>query len=197
MRRRLLTLVALALLGALSAACAEDVAPAARIGDRTITEQELLDEVAEWAANEQTQRSVDLRATASSSGYAMGPVVSILQERIVFEVTGPAFDDLGVELDDQMITDALTVLLGDPSQAESAFAGFSQAYADEYVEELAKGIVVQGQLGDEGFVDLIRDATRDVEVNPRYGTWDPENISIVPPEGPRPAPGAVDPFLGL
>jgi hypothetical protein len=31
-------------------------------------------------------------------------------------------------------------------------------------------------------------ASTDVVVNPRYGTWDPVQLAVVPPEGPAPAP---------
>ena len=37
-------------------------------------------------------------------------------------------------------------------------------------------------------------------MNPRFGTWDAGDASIVPPEGPRPAPGTevlTDPSTGL
>ena len=32
----------------------------------------------------------------------------------------------------------------------------------------------------------------DIEVSSRYGTWDPDQLTIVPPAGPRPAPGDGD-----
>lgn len=175
----------------LASGCASDVAPAARVGDETITTEELFDEVGEWAGNAQTQRSVDLAATESPSGYAMGPVISILHERIIFTITGPAFDEMGLELTDTLRQQALTVILGDPSQADAAFGAFTDAYAQRYVDDLAKGIAVQEQLGDEGFVDLVREGASDLELNPRFGTWDEANITIVPPEGPQ-APSGND-----
>ena len=184
---------AVAVLAALaSAGCADDVSPAARVGDRTITTDELLDEVAEWATNDRTTRSEELAATAAPSGYALGPVGGILQERIVLEMVDPVFDDLGLELTEELRQQTLELLVGDPEQSDAAFEGFSEEYVDRYVDGYAKGLAVQAELGEDAFVDLLQERARDVEVNPRYGTWDPEQVTIVPPEGPRPAPGAPE-----
>ena len=50
MPRRLLPLAALALAVALGAGCAEDVSPAAQVGDTiTISNTDLMDEVETWA----------------------------------------------------------------------------------------------------------------------------------------------------
>lgn len=196
MTRRLIALLALGLAGATTTACADDVAPAARIGDRTITHDELLDEVDEWAANAQTQRAEQLRAVAAPAGYAIDPVISILQDRITFEIAGQAFDELGLVLDDQLVAQAAGFFFGEGPQAEAARAGFSEAYADAYVERLARGIAVQTELGEEGFAQLILEGGRDVEVNARYGEWDPSRLSIIGPSGPTAAPGS-DAFAAL
>ena len=196
MTRRLLAVLAV-VLGIAATACAEDVAPAARIGDRTITNDELLDEVAEWAGNDQTPRSQELAATGLPAGYAMDPVISILQTRIAFEIAGQAFDDLGLALDDQLLEEASAFFFGDdPAAAAAARAGFSETYADQYVEGLARGIAVQVELGEEAFAELILEGGRDVEVNPRYGEWDPSRLSIIGPSGPAAAPGS-DAFAEL
>ncbi|HEV8115914.1 MAG TPA: hypothetical protein VGP53_06725 [Acidimicrobiales bacterium] len=196
MTRRLLVALAVVLAGA-STACADDVAPAARIGDRTITHDELLDEVDEWAGNTQTQRAEQLAAVAVPAGYAIDPVISILQDRITFEIAGRAFDDLGLVLDDELLAQAASFFFGeDPAAAAAAQAGFSEAYASFYVEGLARGLAVQTELGEEAFAQLILNAGRDVEVNPRYGEWDASRLSIIGPSGPRAAPGS-DLFVEL
>ncbi|MEO6317224.1 MAG: hypothetical protein ABIP36_00425 [Acidimicrobiales bacterium] len=196
MTRRLLAVLAVVLGGSVTA-CADDVAPAARIGDRTITNDELLDEVDEWAGNDQTPRSQELAATGLPAGYAIDPVISILQTRIAFEIAGQAFDDLGLTLDDETVAEASTFFFGeDPAAAELARAGFSEEYADAYVEGLARGIAVQVELGEEAFGQLILEGGRDVEVNPRYGEWDPSRLSIIGPAGPTAAPGS-DAFAEL
>jgi len=181
---------------ATSAACADDVAPAARIGDRTITTDELLDEVAEWADNDQTQRAQELGAVTTPAGYAIDPVISILQDRITFEIAGQAFDELGLALDDGLLAQASTFFFGEGPQAEAARAGFSEGYADRYVEGLARGIAVQTELGEEDFAQMILEGGRDVEVSSRYGEWDASRLTIVAPAGPRAAPGS-DAFVEL
>jgi hypothetical protein len=179
------------LVAAMSAGCADDVSPAARVGDDEITTDELLAEVAEWAGNANTPRAEQLAATAAPSGYAISPVIAILQERILLEMLAPAFDDLGLELTPDLRDQALQLLGVDPSQADALFADFSEDYINSFLDGYAKGIAVQTELGEEGFLELLRESAKDVEVNPRYGTWDPNQLVVVPPEGPRPAPGSA------
>jgi hypothetical protein len=199
-RRTALLLLAAVVAMSLGAGCADRVAPAARVGDAVVTTDELLDEVSEWAGNDQTARATELAASHSEWGYAMAPVVSILHERIILDIAAAAFDDLDLELTDASRDEALGVLIGDPAQAETAFAGFSEEYADRYVDDFAKGVAVQEELGEEEFRAMILEGARDVEVSPRFGTWDAANASIIPPVGPRPAPGTevlTDPSTGL
>ena len=191
MLRRPLALLAVVLAAAIGAGCADDVAPAARVGDRTITTDELLDEVAEWAGNERSPRAEQLASTSSPSGYSMAAVGAILQERILLEMLAPAFDELDMEVTEELRQQALGLLGVDPSQADEVFDGFSQAYIDGFIDSYAKGIAVQTALGDEQFVALLRESAQDVEIDPRYGTWDPSQLVVVPPEGPRPAPGSA------
>jgi hypothetical protein len=182
--------VSVVLVAAVSAGCADDVSPAARVGDETITTEELLDEVAEWADNDRSPRAEELAATAAPSGYAITPVGGILAERILLEMLAPAFDDLGLELTDELRDQALQLLGVDPSQADILFEDFSEDYIEGYLDAYAKGIAVQTELGEDAFLDLLRESAKDVEVNPRYGTWDPDQLTVTPPEGPRPAPGS-------
>ncbi len=196
MTRRLLAALAVILAGSLVTSCADDVAPAARIGDQTVSDQELLDEVDEWANNDQTQRAQELRAVAAPAGYALEPVISILQDRITFEIAAQAFDELGLELDDALVAEAAAFFFGEGPTAEAARAGFSEAYADRYVDGLARGLAVQNELGEEAFAELILESGREVEINPRYGEWDASRLSIVGPSGPRAAPGS-DTFAEL
>jgi len=180
--RRLLSLVAVALVALLAAAgCADDVSPAARVGSITITDDDLMDEAAEWAGNQQTARSANL--PIGEHAYPTEPVSQILTERIILEVLGEEFDHRG--LDPVSHAEALQAIGLDPAQEEQAFAGFSDEYAESYVEDFAKALAVQSDLAGD-FGDFMNDALAHVEVDPRYGTWDTATLSVVPPEAPGP-----------
>jgi hypothetical protein len=183
--RRLLALAvaALSLLGI--AGCADDVSPAARIGDTKISNTELLDEVAEWAGN---PAAVDPNMVADTTPgtYPLELVRQLLQQRIDFELHRQKFESLGLHLDDSLREQALTVLFGDPATAEQAFSAFSDDFAAAFTDDVARQIAVQNELGDDGYSEWRGSeyADADIEVNPRYGTWDAEAGEIVAPSGP-------------
>jgi hypothetical protein len=53
--------------------------------------------------------------------------------------------------------------------------------ARHFVMELADVQIVAGELGEEQFTEALRSA--DVRVNPRYGSWDPQRVSVNPDGG--------------
>jgi hypothetical protein len=181
-RRLLLTMGAIALTATLSAGCADSVAPAATAGDVTVTRDELMDEVAEWAGNDATQRAQTL--PAGTHAFQTAGVSEILGERIILEILAAKFDDLGLELTDELRQAALSTIGIDPSQEDQLLGGFSDEYHQAYLESYAKGVGVQTELGADEFVSFLNAAARDVEVDPRYGTWDPARFTVVPPTPP-------------
>jgi len=180
--RRLLSLVAVGVVALLSASgCADDVSPAARVGSVTVTDDALMDEAAEWAANPQTPRASSL--PVGEHAFATEPVSEILTERIILDVLGREFDRRGLEPAPH--EQALAAIGVDPTQEEAAFAGFSDEYARAYVEDFAEALAVQSDLGDD-FGPFMTEALADVEIDPRYGTWDTATLSVKPPEAPGP-----------
>jgi hypothetical protein len=183
--RRLLVLAVAALALVATAGCADDVSPAARIGDLKITNDELLDEVESWASNPQAVDPATLE-TSTPGTYPLELVRQLLQQRLDFELHRIEFDALGLELDDELRDQALTTLFGDPAAAESAFEAFTEEFAAAFVDDVARQIAVQTELGDEGYTEWRTEAytTSEIEVSPRYGSWDGTTGQIVPPEGP-------------
>jgi hypothetical protein len=64
---------------------------------------------------------------------------------------------------------------------------------DEYVEGFAGFDKLRTELGDD-FESVVTGAIdeADVEVSSRYGSWDRDQHTIVPPPAPRPAPEGGD-----
>lgn len=197
MPRRLLALAVAALAVVTTAGCADDVSPAARIGDVKIGNGEFLDEVAEWTGN---PVAVDpaMLGDGSPGTYPLDLVRQLLQQRIDFVLHNQEFEALGLELDDALRQQALTVLFGDPAASEQAFSAFSDDFAASFTDDVARQIGVQNELGDDGYTAWRTKAyaEADVEVSPRYGTWDGDTGQITPPEGPTDPAGTSDATTG-
>ena len=199
-RRLQLAFAALALAAIAGSGCAYQVAPAIRVGDLTVTHEQLADELEEWAGNEATQASQTLTIVGTRHGFAQQPASEIIGERIILGLFEDEFERRGLELT-QADRDNAFVLIGiDPSQEEQLLGGFSDAYRAEYLERWAKVAAVQADpsIGTD-LRSVIGDGADDVELSSRYGTWDPIGFVVSPPPGPsvgasdEPADGSLDP----
>jgi len=183
--RRLLApaLVALAVL--LANGCADSVSPAVRVGADKIGNDAFLAEVAEWVGN---PAAVDpsMLGEPTPGTFPLELARQLLQQRIDFTLHNQEFAKLGLKLDDAMREQALTVLFGDPSAADQAFSEFSPEFAAAFTDDVARQIAVSEALGEDSY-SIWRTAAyaeTDIEVSPRYGSWDAEAGQIVAPTGP-------------
>lgn len=190
MPRRLLALAAVAAFVLVtSAGCASEVSPAARVGDVKISNDALLDEVAEWNGSGTLLSYFQLTEAPAGGAqrFPMAFVDVVLTNRISFELHRAKFDELGLELTDQDLAAMREGLIGDPQSSAQVLAELSSSYADRLVEDVARQAAVAGALGD-GYEQWARSAfAADIEVNPRYGTWDPTTAQITPPDDPKAA----------
>jgi hypothetical protein len=186
--RRLLTpVLAIAAALALGAGCADEVSPGIRVGDAKISVDEVLDEVAEWTGNQATSFFQEPGGPESVT-YPMDAVDALIQQRIELELHNQEFEALDLRIDDALRDQALQLLFqGDLSIADQALGGFSEEYATSYVDDIARQIAVQTELGDTAYGAWRVEALsgEDIEVNPRFGSWDPETQTVIGPEGPR------------
>ena len=193
MPRRLSLLAALVLVGALSAGCSDDVAPAVRIGDETITTEQLLDEVAEWAGSPTLAEQLGISAVrgAGKGSYDSSFVGFLLTNRISFEIHNAQFRKLDLTLTTAETDDVRNGLFPDAAASAAVFEELSKAYGDRLVDDVARQFAVSQAMGDEYDAWRVEALSAgDIEVNPKYGSWDATSGQLVPPEGPRPAPGA-------
>lgn len=199
MSRRLLALATAALAALASAGCTDDVAPAAQIGDVRITESELLDEVAEWAENpallsvvQFPEELVDGEGSGEGSTYSTALVDFVLGSRVSFEVHRAEFERRGLELPDEVLDSVRRELFG--PQTDAVADQISKEYFDRLVEDVAIRLHLAEELGQGDYDEWLADATEEVEVNPRYGSWDGESSAVVPPLDPAaPASPALAP----
>lgn len=195
MPRRLLAPLAALLALTLGAGCADDVSPAARVGDVTIGNNEFLDEMAEWVGNPNAVPP-DVAAAAAPGAFPGELTRQLLTQRVDFELHAQEFESLGLELDQASRDAAIEAVFGDALQAETALEPFTDAFATEFLNDVARQLAVQEALGED-YPQWRQQAytTTEIEVSPRFGSWDAASGQILPPDGPRPAPsGTADPL---
>jgi hypothetical protein len=165
-----------------AAGCADDVSPALRVGDTKISNAELLSEIDQWVHNPLAVDASQLEGRAPGA-YPGDLVRQLLRQRIDFAIHNAEFERRHLKLDDKLREDALTAQFGDPAGAEQAYAAFTKEFADEFTDDVARQIALQDELGDDGYVAWLTDAyaKTEIEVNPRYGTWEPTSRQVTPP----------------
>ncbi|HEV7760377.1 MAG TPA: hypothetical protein VGO78_15350, partial [Acidimicrobiales bacterium] len=94
-RRRLVSLfAAVGLVGLASTGCAEQSA-AIRVGDDTVSESQVLDELDAWAGNETLIPAGQVTGELGEDSYIQPFVGSIIQQRVTFMLYEQLFDDEG------------------------------------------------------------------------------------------------------
>jgi len=199
--------VATALTGVVASGCADEAA-AARVGDATISNDDVMTQVTALYGNNRLWQALDqqngqqpgssrsqLRGDAPGS-YAQSFVANVLQEQVTFALVDQLFDDEGAEVSDAHLQAAEQA---QQQQYGEFFAEFPEDYQDDQIDHYSRLISLQDSLGEDGFseaLDSLIDET-DIEVSSRYGSWDaqafkdsPEQLAVVPPPGPASAPGA-------
>jgi len=197
-RRLLLSAAGIALTVALvGAGCADDVAPAATVGDIKVSEDDLMAEVAAWAGSPTLLQQLQVAAAGSDDGgYPMAFVDFVLTNRVSFELHNAEFEARGFELTDQDLEDVRSQLFADPSITAAVLDELGDDYADVLVADVARQFKIQSELGD-GYADWAQEAftQTEIDVSPRYGSWDVPSGSVLPPDGPTAAPtSTTSPF---
>jgi hypothetical protein len=189
-RRRLTLLVAaLAAAGLVGAGCSEQSA-ALRVGDTTVSLSDFEDELDAFAG---LQGAEGVRGDARDS-YTQEFVGAVLEQRIGFILAEELFDEQGLELTEDDIADTA-------AQAGDQLDGMPRDLRDSLIEDVARQSRLVNELGQEEYSRALTDAvdSTDIEVSSHYGSWDTDEFTVVPPEGPagaEPSQGEGDQTSG-
>jgi hypothetical protein len=209
-RRFLLPLAAVAAAGLLASGCGRQSA-AVRVGDQSVSQQELFDELnlivtdqdfrtITFGPEERTQLS-SLQGTLGSKSYSQFMVSAVVNQRVEYLVAGDVLEENGIEVtsdDRDQIETAIDNALKDQAEQRGGQSrgaqGLPPAYREDIVEGLARLSVLQRELGPDEFQRQLTDAlvNADVEIASHFGSWDPAQGGVVPPPGPLQAPGSGD-----
>lgn len=193
--RRPLTLLAVALVALVASACTEGTSAAVRVGDRTLSHRDVIDELDEWAGNPEAVSSPDLVRGPAPGSYSTAFVADLVGFRIERELVRAEAERRGLEAGPELIAAARQAFYGDDATAEAIEAGWSEGYAARLLEDIALELALQDELGEAEFFAWREAAasTDPISVSSRLGRWDDDQSRVVPPEGPvAPAGGAVD-----
>ena len=195
--RRLLALAAVPLVLLLAAGCADDVAPAAQIGDLALSADTVLAEVDEWAGSPTLLEQLQVGSVEGEGigTYATGFVDFVLSNRIAFELHNAQFRSLGLSLTSEDLDAVRQGLFADPAVTEQVLGELSAGYREQLLSDVARQFAVTQAMAD-GYDQWLGEAyASGVEIDPRFGSWNPTTGAVSPPSGPLPAPG--DDFPGL
>jgi len=193
-RRRLLpVLAAVVAAGLVSTGCGAEQSAALRVGDQSVSQSALFEELEFITTNEDFRSALfegvqlsDMQGTLRTS-YTQPFVGAMLDRRLRFLLAGEALDANGIEITDADRTD-IEQQLDEIPGADEMPAG----YREDFVEGFARLSVLQSAAGDEAEINTrLREAAQSTEivVNSRFGTWDADNLIIEPPPAPA---GASD-----
>jgi hypothetical protein len=192
--RRLLLVPAVAAVLAVGAGCASTVSPAVSVDGVNLSDKQVLDEVGEWAHSKALQEGA--LAGQPPGSYPQVLVGQIIGQRVVLELNHEQFRKLGLRLTDDDRAQVAPALSTSNLSGEELLASFSAGYRKTFTELVAEAIAVQTQMGPD-YSAWQADAAKkaDIDISPKYGTWDPTQGSVTPPPGPTQPGGTTD--LGL
>ena len=195
-RRHVTLLAAVAAAGLAATGCSEQSA-AIRVDDVSVSRADFEDELDLYYENDELRTFVfgqvaqeDLRGElGTDQSYAQDYVGAVASLRVQFTVADALLDAEGLAVTDEARAQALG---GIEQQVPGGLGSLPEAFGDAFVDDVATFTVLQDELGQEGFATAMGGALRDadVSVSSRYGSWDPDESTVVPPEGTTSSSGS-------
>jgi hypothetical protein len=186
--RRLTILVAAIATATLAGAgCAEQSA-AVRVGDATVSQSDFEAELDAFASNRAFVPDPGSVKGKLSGSYTQEFVAAALGQRIQFVIVEQVFDAQGLELTDKDRTDVT-------DQLQGALDDMPADVRNTLIDDLARRTRLQAELGPDEYTRALTDAvdSTDIDVNSHYGSWDPDQRTVKPPEGPASEGGSDAP----
>jgi hypothetical protein len=184
--RRVATLVVLALA---TTACAltntGDPSVAATVGDRSVPAEQIDENLEAIRDTEQFQQ----QSQGDQSGsFAIDAQTQLVTSAVRSEILRVVAEQEGIEIDEADVVrarDDLVEQLGGEDEFRSRLAeqGLSEEFVVEQLRDQQIQMALQEELGaGEDLAGFVRDGIAEVpiEVNPRYGEWNADTLSVTP-----------------
>jgi hypothetical protein len=186
-RRLAALLAAVAVAGLAATGCAEQSA-AIRVDDATVSRSDFEDQLDLVHDNEGFRDALfggvtqdQLRAADDPPGiYRQEFVGALASLHVQFLVVERILDNEGLEVSDDARDQAEGLFEG------AAGEGVPEDVLDQFVEGIAGSATVQEELAGEDLdaaLQRVMDEST-IELDSRYGTWDADQFTVIPPDGP-------------
>lgn len=193
LNRRLASLLAAVTVAGLAATGCSEQSAAIRVDDTTVSRGDFEDELDFFYANDDVrtfvfgQISQDELQGELRDSYTQEFVAAVAGLRVQFIVARDVFDDEGLELADEERARAEELIA---AQVPEGVDAIPRDRRSAFVDDVATFTTLQAELGEEGFGAAMTEAFRaaDITVRTQYGSWDPDQLAVVPPPGPA-SPG--------
>ncbi len=194
--RRVVPLLAAASVAVLAAAGCGSTSAAITVDDESISRRDFEDQLDVVYENEAFRSTLfgevgqeQLRGEDDPLGsYTQQYVAAMGNVQVQFMVIPGVLADEDLEIteaDREAVADELE------GAAPGTLDGLPDGMRDQYLDGFAGFDKLRSELGDDFEATVTAAiAAADIEVSSQYGSWDEAQRSIVPPTGPRPAPGA-------
>jgi hypothetical protein len=197
LNRRLVSLLAAVSVAGLAATgCAEQSA-AIRVDDATVSRRDFEDQL-DYVYEHDEFRDLlfpgvtqdQLRADDDPPGtYRQDYVGALAGVQVQFLVVDRLLDDHGIDISDDHREAVVAELDQLPGGTDAVPDGMREQYIDGFAGfETLRDELAEDEL-DAALQEVIDGST--IEVSPRYGSWDSDQFTVVPPPGPAGAPGAA------
>jgi hypothetical protein len=198
--KRLLPLVLLVTTIVLSGGCSDSSTAAVTVNGVSYSQADLAEELEQLAP-----AFIEFGGSDPSTVNGAGPgsytsefTLSLLNQRVQTMLFQQEQRNRGLEITDEDRAAAREAFFGSAEVADTVIATLSKGFAERFVDDIAAGIVVQTAVGEDQFQIWMADVmgTAEVKVNPRFGSWDADQQTIVAPEGAK-HPGQDEPASEL
>ncbi|MBA2752396.1 MAG: hypothetical protein H0U41_09230 [Actinobacteria bacterium] len=150
-------------------------------------------ELDQWAGSPTLLQQLEVTGFegAGAGSYSTAFVDYLLSNRVSFELHNLQFEELGLELAEEDLSAIRTGLFADPAATAAVFDELGDGYEEELVADVARQVAVSDAMGEDYPAWQAEAFTRtDIEINPRFGSWDSQVGQVAAPLGPRRAPGS-------
>lgn len=184
--RRLTVLVAAIAVAGLAGAGCTDQSAAVRVGDTTVSQSDFEAELDAFASSTAFVPDPDAVKGKLSDSYSQDFVGAALTQRIQFVLVEQLFDARHLEITDKDRSDV-------SDQLQGALDDMPADVRNTLIDDLSRVSRLQAELGRDEYNRALTEAmeSTDIDVNSRYGSWNPDKHMVEPPEGPAP-PGGSD-----
>jgi hypothetical protein len=190
LRRLALAPAALVVAGLVTSGCAQQSA-AVRVNDQTVSRTELYEELDTISQNTEFQNIIlaedadpGLIPGKLGGSYAQPFVGEVIRQRVIGMLAAEALTAHGIELTDQDIQGVDDQLAQAMADRNGDIASLPARYRTSFVTGIAAASRLNQELGDDANQALQEAAdAADISVSSEFGSWDTDQLRVVPPPG--------------